>query len=82
MLLIERGPGVKTTKIKTSYSPAAGTAYVIFENVKVPVGNLLGAENDGFKCVMANFNHERWMMAVCTVRNSRLAFEECFKWAQ
>lgn len=31
MLLIERGPGVETKKIKTSYSAAAGTAYVIFE---------------------------------------------------
>jgi alkylation response protein AidB-like acyl-CoA dehydrogenase len=31
MLLIERGDGLETKKIKTSYSSAAGTAYVIFE---------------------------------------------------
>ena len=30
LLLIERGPGVRTTKIKTAYSPSAGTALVIF----------------------------------------------------
>ena len=51
MLLIERSEGLTTSKIKTSYSPAAGTAYVFYDNVKVPVGNLLGEENQGFRCV-------------------------------
>ena len=37
VLLIERGPGVTTKKIKTSYSGAAGTAYIEFEDVKVPM---------------------------------------------
>ena len=49
--------------IKTSYSPAAGTAYVTFDDVKVPIENLLGKENEGFELIMSNFNHERWMMA-------------------
>ncbi len=57
MMVIERSPGVSTKLIKTSYSPSAGTAYITFENVKVPVENLLGEENDGFRCIMANFNH-------------------------
>lgn len=48
LMVIERGPGVTTTPHKTSYSSAAGTAYVKFENVKVPVGNLLGKENEGW----------------------------------
>jgi alkylation response protein AidB-like acyl-CoA dehydrogenase len=48
MLLIERSEGVVTKPIKTSYSSAAGTAYITFENVKVPVENLLGVENQGF----------------------------------
>lgn len=59
MLLIERGEGVETKLIKTSYSPSAGTAYVTFENVKVPIENLLGKENKGFHVVLSNFNHER-----------------------
>jgi len=59
MLLIERGEGVETKLIKTSYSPSAGTAYVTFENVKVPVENLLGKEDKGFHVVLSNFNHER-----------------------
>lgn len=52
MLLIERGEGVETKPIKTSYSASAGTAYVTFENIKVPVENLLGKENKGFMVVL------------------------------
>ena len=48
MMLIERTEGLKTVPIKTSYSPAAGTSYVTFENVKVPVKNLMGNMNEGF----------------------------------
>ncbi len=63
VILIPRGEGVETKAIKTSYSPAAGTAYVTFDNVKVPVENLLGQENKGIHVILSNFNHERWMMA-------------------
>lgn len=59
MLLIERSEGLETKPIKTSYAASAGTAYVTFENVKVPVENLIGKENEGFKIVLSNFNHER-----------------------
>ncbi|KAJ3040336.1 hypothetical protein HDV00_010992 [Rhizophlyctis rosea] len=81
MLLIPRTEGVSTKPIKTSGSPSAGTAYVIYENVKVPVENLLGKENGGFQVIMANFNHERWSMVVGAVRAARLVTEECVKWA-
>lgn len=81
MLLIERSEGVETKPIKTSYSPAAGTAFVIFENVKVPVENLLGKEGGGFQVIMFNFNHERWAINCAVISNTRLVLEECFKWA-
>ena len=60
LLLVERGEGLETDKIKVMYGSSGGTAYVTFDNVKVPVGNLLGKQNEGFKAIMANFNHERW----------------------
>ena len=47
VILVERGEGVETSSIKTSYSPAAGTAYITFDDVKVPVGNTLGSEGGG-----------------------------------
>jgi len=81
LLLIERGEGVATSKIPTSYSPAAGTAYITFDNVKVPVENLLGKENDGFKCIMMNFNHERLAINIGQIACTRRVIEEAFKWA-
>ena len=81
MLLIERTEGVETTQIKTAYSSTAGTAYIKFDNVKVPVENLLGIEDQGFRVIMTNFNHERWMIATFSVRTSRMVVEECLKWA-
>lgn len=81
VLLIPRGEGVETKPIKTSYSAAAGTAYVTFDNVKVPVENLLGEENKGIHVILSNFNHERWVMVCGSTRVSRTIVEECLKWS-
>eukprot|EP00494_Astrolonche_serrata_P024618 UN24877 len=81
MLLIERGPGITTKKMKTSYSPAAGTALICYDNVKVPVEHLLGKENQGFRVIMTNFNHERWMISTGVCRSVRTVVEECIKWS-
>jgi alkylation response protein AidB-like acyl-CoA dehydrogenase len=81
MILVPRQEGVTTTPIKTSYSPTAGTAFVQYDNVKVPVNHLLGKEHQGFAVIMANFNHERFTMACGTVRKSRTIVEECLKWS-
>ncbi|KAM7212563.1 Acyl-CoA dehydrogenase/oxidase, N-terminal and middle domain containing protein [Rhypophila decipiens] len=81
VLLIPRGEGVETKPIKTSYSPAAGTTFITFDNVKVPVENLLGEENKGIYVILSNFNHERWTMACATIRYMRLVTEESLKWA-
>jgi len=81
LILVPRQEGLETKPIKTSYSAAAGTAYVTFDNVKVPVENLIGKEGDGLKIILSNFNHERWNMVVITARWSRFITEESFKWA-
>jgi len=81
VILIPRQEGVETSAIKTSYSPAAGTAYIQFDNVKVPVGNLMGQEDKGFIVIMSNFNHERFAMSCGVIRKCRSITEECLKWA-
>lgn len=80
VILVERGPGVETSAIKTSYSPTAGTAYITFDNVKVPVENTLGPEDAGLLVILSNFNHERWVMICASARAQRLVVEECLKW--
>ncbi|KAI8855056.1 acyl-CoA dehydrogenase/oxidase [Chytridium lagenaria] len=72
VLLVPRSEGLTTQVIKTSGTTSAGTAYVVYENVKVPVENLIGEENKGFA---------RWSMVVGCARGARLVTEECFKWA-
>ncbi|KAF2470471.1 acyl-CoA dehydrogenase family protein [Lindgomyces ingoldianus] len=81
VLLIPRQEGVETSLIKTSYSTTAGTAFVEFNDVKVPVENLLGQEDKGFIVIMSNFNHERFMMCCAVIRQSRTVVEECLKWS-
>eukprot|EP00037_Helgoeca_nana_P032973 m.416177 g.416177 ORF g.416177 m.416177 type:complete len:522 (-) comp29864_c0_seq1:200-1765(-) len=82
MLLIERTDDVETTQIKTTYSTCPGTALVVFDNVKVPVENVLGKVNDGFKLIMYNFNHERWMIVQAVIAQARGAITDSFLWAK
>lgn len=56
--------GVTTRRMKCMGSWASGTTYVIFEDVLVPVENLIGEENYGFYYIMANFNTERFSMCI------------------
>lgn len=79
VILIERGEGVETRQIKTSYSTTAGTAFITFDNVKVPVENTLGPEGGGIFVILSNFNHERWVMCCASVRGQRAVVEECLK---
>ena len=80
-LLIERGEGVSTRKMDCQGVWASGTTYVTFEDVKVPVENLLSKENQGFKVIMTNFNHERIGIIIQCIRFSRVCYEESVKYA-
>ncbi|KAH6975871.1 acyl-CoA dehydrogenase family protein [Ilyonectria destructans] len=80
VLLIPRGEGVTTKAIKTSYSTTAGTAYVQFDKVMVPIDHLLGEEHKGFTVIMSSFNHERFAMICGSIRITRTIVEECLKW--
>ncbi|KAJ5824735.1 acyl-CoA dehydrogenase [Penicillium robsamsonii] len=58
LLVIPRTDGITTKHITLSGSAAAGTAFVDFENVKVPMNMVVGERGQGLKYVMSNFNHE------------------------
>jgi len=85
-LLIDRthprtAEGVSVKHVKTSDCKAAATAWVYFDDAYVPVENLMGKENKGFKLMMANFNHERWLICAGIMGGIRMALQECFLWA-
>jgi alkylation response protein AidB-like acyl-CoA dehydrogenase/predicted heme/steroid binding protein len=81
-LLVERKmPGFNVRKVNIRDSDISGTAYLEFVNVRVPAANLIGRENDGFKYIMHNFNHERFYITVVTARMARICLEESIKFA-
>jgi len=82
LLLVEKGmPGVTTRQMQCTGVWPSGTTYITFEDVKVPVENLIGEENEGFKYIMYNFNHERWGIVIQATRFARVCLEESFKYA-
>ncbi|GAB7338337.1 hypothetical protein MBLNU457_4645t2 [Dothideomycetes sp. NU457] len=82
LLLIERKfGGVSTRQMDCQGVWGSGTTYVTFEDCKVPVENLIGKENQGFKVIMTNFNHERIGIIIQCLRFSRVCYEESMKYA-
>jgi alkylation response protein AidB-like acyl-CoA dehydrogenase len=82
VLLIERDfGGVSTRRMDCQGVWSSGTTYVTFEDVKVPVENLIGKENQGFRVIMTNFNHERIGIIIQCLRFSRVCYEEAMKFA-
>lgn len=74
-------PGIEIEKIKNSGQNAGGASWVRMTDVRVPVDNLLGQENTGFKFIMTNFNKERFMMAVICNRKARTCMSIALQYA-
>ncbi|KAI0786499.1 acyl-CoA dehydrogenase [Abortiporus biennis] len=81
VILVPRSDEVSTKPIKTAYSSTAGTAYVTFDKVRVPISNTLGKVGKGMQVILSNFNHERWMIASTSLSAQRTVVEECLKWS-
>lgn len=59
LLVIPRVKGVTTKHIKLSGSGSAGTAFVEFDDVTLPIKDwIVGERGQGFKYIVSNFNHE------------------------
>ena len=84
LLLIEKGtPGFSVGRqLKKMGWWASDTAELFFDDCRVPVGNLIGAENMGFACIMGNFQSERLALALIANMTAQLALEESLKWAR
>lgn len=83
LLLIEGDtPGLARTPLKKMGWWASDTATLYFENCRVPVANLIGEENAGFRTIMLNFNDERIGMAASSTAFARLCLEEAIAWAR
>ncbi|MBR9842190.1 MAG: acyl-CoA dehydrogenase [Rhodobacteraceae bacterium] len=61
---------------------ASDTAELFFDDCMVPVENLLGAENDGFRVITSNFQSERLTLAVMANMTGELAFNAAQDYAR
>jgi len=66
------------TKIENSGVNASGSTYIEFDDVEVPMDNLLGQENRGLEIIMSNFNHERLWLACTSLRTARVCAEDSY----
>lgn len=68
-------PGISATKLDKLGWRASDTAEIAFDNVKIPVDNLMGDENEGFPYIMQHFALERLIMGVNAHARSEWALE-------
>jgi acyl-CoA dehydrogenase len=83
LLLIERdAPGFTRTPIEKMGWHCSDTASLYFDDVRVPVANLIGRENEGFAAIMRNFNGERIGLATSALATAQVALDEAVGYAR
>ncbi len=84
LLLIERDrPGFERTELDRKMGWwCSDTATLYFDNCRVPVENLLGEENRGFRLIMQNFNLERLFMAAGCNAFAQVCLDEVVAYAR
>ncbi|KAK3291979.1 acyl-CoA dehydrogenase/oxidase [Chaetomium fimeti] len=73
-------PGVTMRRLRVSGTASSGTTYIELDDVRVPIDNLLGEENQGMRYIMTNFNHERLAVATGATRQARVALTAAFEY--
>ncbi|MBB4118592.1 MAG: acyl-CoA dehydrogenase family protein [Mesonia hippocampi] len=68
-------PGISSTKLNKLGWRASDTAEIAFDNVKIPVENLMGEEGKGFPYIMQHFALERLVMGVNAHARAQYALE-------
>lgn len=84
LLVIDRDtPGFTRTPLDRKMGWwCSDTATLYFDDCRVPVGNLLGEENQGSKMIMNNFNFERIFMAAGCIGFARACYDEVVEYAR
>jgi acyl-CoA dehydrogenase len=84
MFLVERGtPGFTVSrKLDKMGNRASDTAELVFQDMRVPAGNLLGQEGGGFYEVMRVFQRERLVAGLHAVAGCERALEDTIAYVQ
>ena len=75
-------PGLTRTELKKMGWWCSDTAHLHFDHCRVPVANLVGVENQGFKVLMNNFNGERLFLSALAYGYAQVCLDEAIDWAR
>jgi acyl-CoA dehydrogenase len=84
LIVVEDGtPGfVKARKLEKMGQHAGDTGELFFEDCRVPVGQLLGAEGQGFRYLMQNLQRERLMIGIAAQAAAEQMLEKAVAYAR
>jgi alkylation response protein AidB-like acyl-CoA dehydrogenase len=84
LLLVEKGtPGFEVTRtLEKLGMHSSDTAELLFEGCRVPVGNLIGAQGEGFKNLMWELQGERMITAAGAIAGAQHVFEYTMEYAR
>ncbi len=68
-------PGISATKLDKLGWRASDTGEIAFDNVEIPLSNLMGEENKGFSYIMQHFALERLIMGINSHARAEYALE-------
>jgi alkylation response protein AidB-like acyl-CoA dehydrogenase len=80
-LVDNTSPGLEVRKLDMLGRRSVGTYELTFNEVRVPAENLVGGENNGWKCVLAGLQAERTFAAATDCGSARGAFEMALRYA-
>ncbi|MBQ4822166.1 acyl-CoA dehydrogenase family protein [Aquimarina sp. MMG016] len=81
IFIVDReSPGISATKLDKLGWRASDTGEIAFDNVKIPINNLMGEENKGFSYIMQHFALERLIMGVNAHARAEHALEYAIKY--
>ncbi len=77
MLVVEKGtPGFSVSRALDKHGwRSSDTAELVFDECRVPAGNLLGGEGRGFYAIMRNFQNERTVIAAMAMAEAQTALD-------
>ena len=83
IFVIDRGtPGISSTKLDKLGWRASDTAEIAFDNVEIPVENLMGEEGKGFPYIMQHFALERLVMGINAHARAEYAVDFAVKYME
>jgi alkylation response protein AidB-like acyl-CoA dehydrogenase len=74
-------PGLEIRKLDMLGRRSVGTYELTFNDVHVPADHLVGAENNGWNCILSGLQSERVFAAACDCGSARGVFELALNYA-